>query len=526
MIKRNNIKIPLQSTKTDYLPLVASALHLPPRKLRTVQLYKKSVDVRKKSDPHYCCTFLVELINPADEQQLLLQDPNALPFTEQPYRWPSAQKLPVHQPVIIGSGPAGLFAALTLARAGVAPLIIEQGQPVPQRTKTVEDFWRGGKLNPHSNVQFGEGGAGTFSDGKLNTGIKDPRIRTVLNTFYEFGASADILTNAKPHIGTDVLRRVVLAMREEITRLGGTYLFETTLEDLIINRGKITGICCRQNGKTLQMNCELLILAAGNAARPLFKMLNHHQIPLAAKAFAVGARIEHLQQELNHSQYGPHYHPALPPCDYKLAAHPGGRGVYTFCMCPGGFVVNATDAPNGYVTNGMSYKARDGKNANAAVLVGITPEDFGNNPLAGIAFQEKIEHAAYRLTNGKGLPVQTLGSFLYGAENQIGRVSPTVLPTFVPADISQVFPKYVTDALRQGLPLFARKIQGFTASDAVLTAPETRSSSPVRILRDSHFETAVQGIFPCGEGAGYAGGITSSAVDGMRCAEQLLEKYC
>lgn len=523
MIKINNVKLPLGAKDSEYPAAMAEFLHLSPQKIKTVTLFKKSLDYRRREQPHYCCTFLVELCSPSDEQ-IALKNKNAAPFTPTPYAWPTAARLPAQRPVIVGAGPAGLFAALTLCKAGVPPLIIEQGEPVEKRQKTVQRFWQGGAVDPLSNVQFGEGGAGTFSDGKLNTGIKDPLIRTVLKTFVEFGASKDILTDAKPHIGTDVLRRVVFNMRQEILRLGGEYLFSTKVTGLSLQNGRLAGLICQQEKKAITLPCSHLILAIGNAARPLFYHLAEQGVPLCAKAFAVGVRIEHLQARLDAAQYGPN-HPPLPPSDYKLAAHPAGRGVYTFCMCPGGVVVNASDTAGSYVTNGMSYKARNGQNANAAVLVSVLPEDFGQSPLGGIVLQQQIEQAAYRLTGGKGLPAQTVGSFLHGAKNQIGSVTPTALPNCVCTNLAGLFPPFVTAALQAGLPLFGQKIKGFDAADAVLTAPETRSSSPVRILRNENFQSAVQGIFPCGEGAGYAGGITSSAVDGIHCAEKLIGQF-
>lgn len=525
MIKITNVKLPLTAVPANYAAAAAAFLHLPAQRLKTVTLFKKSLDYRRREQPHYCCTFLVELKTAREEQQLALKNKNAALFTPVSYTWPTAGRLPKQRPIVVGAGPAGLFAALTLCRAGVPPLILEQGEPVEQRAKTVQRFWQGGAVNRHSNVQFGEGGAGTFSDGKLNTGIKDPLIQTVLKTFVAFGADPDILTNAKPHIGTDVLRRVVVNMRREITRLGGEYCFSTEVTELCLQKGHLAGVVCRQGEKTFTLPCAHLVLAIGNAARPLFGRLAEQGVPLCAKAFAVGVRIEHLQAFLDDAQYGPNHASCLPPSDYKLAVHPNGRGVYTFCMCPGGVVVNAADTPGSYVTNGMSYKARNGQNANAAVLVSILPQDFNNRPLGGIALQQQIEQAAYRLTDGRGLPAQTVGSFLRGEENRIDGVEPTALPRCIFTNLSEIFPPFITEALRVGLPMLGQKIKGFDAGNAVLTAPETRSSSPVRILRDSGFQSAIAGVFPCGEGAGYAGGITSSAVDGIHCAEQLLKAF-
>ena len=526
MIKLINISTPVTAPPPD-IKKAAAILRLSERQIRSVKLYRRSVDARKKPEVCFCDTLLVELSDPKTEANVLKHFQNAAPFRQTPYVWKKAARLPAHRPVIVGSGPAGLFAALTLCRAGIKPLILEQGQPVEQRAEAVEHFWATGRLNPASNVQFGEGGAGTFSDGKLNTGIKDPRCRTVLETFHSFGADPDILIQAKPHIGTDVLRKVVKNMREEITRLGGEYRFGTRFTEPMIKNGRLCAIRCEDDTGTHEIPCEDLILAIGNAARQTVRTLYAHGVEMTAKPFAIGMRIEHSQEMLNRSQYGESYPKELPPCEYKQAVHlPSGRGVYTFCMCPGGVVVNAASEENTVVTNGMSYKSRDGRNANSAILVGIDERDFDDGtPFGGILLQEQIERAAFALTGG-GAPVQTVGTFL---KTHTGAGFSSVLPTVRPAptecDLSKLFPRYITDSIRQALPLFDRKIKGFCDGAAVLTAPETRSSSPVRILRDKTFCSNIAGIYPCGEGAGYAGGITSSAVDGIRCAEQLIERF-
>ncbi len=523
MIKLQNILISVDTPVSNPSLTVSEALNIPIVKVKKAEIFRRSVDVRKKSTPYFCYTFLVELSDPHTEKAVLKKHKNASPYNKTPYVFLQAEKKPQHRPVVVGSGPAGLFAAYTLCKAGISPVIIERGKPVEERVKDVENFWSGGELNESSNVQFGEGGAGTFSDGKLNTGIKDPRTRTVLELFKKFGADEDILINAKPHIGTDRLRTVVKNIRNEITALGGEYLFETRFEKPLIKDGKIFAVECVKDKNLITLPCEQLVLAVGNAARDTYKSLLNCGVNLSSKPFAVGVRIEHLQKNLNLAQYGENYSKNLPPLEYKLAAHlENGRGVYTFCMCPGGVVVNSASEKNAYVTNGMSYLARNGQNANSALLVGVSEKDFGSHPLDGVTFQEKIEKAAFKATGGKGLPYITVGEFLGYKKHSFG-VVPTALPSVVKCDLTTVLPNFVTTSLKEALPLFDKKINGFAVDDAVLTAPETRSSSPVRILRNEQFETNIRGIYPCGEGAGYAGGITSSAVDGIKTAEAIIK---
>ena len=439
---------------------------------------------------------------------------------------------PSLNPIIIGSGPAGLFAALTLANAGISPIIIEQGEAVEDRVKSVDAFWNTGILNTSSNIQFGEGGAGTFSDGKLNTGIKDIRCRTVLEQFHRFGAKKDILINAKPHIGTDVLREVVRNIRKEIEHLGGKYYFNTQFLEPIIKNGKITSVLLKDKNGKFELPCDKLILAIGNASRKTYRTLFNKGLNIIPKSFAIGVRIEHLQNNVNVSRYSKEMANSLPPADYKLATHlPNGRGVYTFCMCPGGVVVNSSSEQETYVTNGMSYQSRSETNANSALLVGIDEKDFKefdtSSPFGGVALQETIEKSAFAATGGKGLPVQTVGNFLNSnAKNEISSVYPTVKPNYSFCDINKILPNYITDSLRLALPIFDKQIGGFASEDAILSAPETRSSSPVRIVRNEQFLSNIEGIYPCGEGAGYAGGITSSAVDGIRTAEAVINSYC
>lgn len=532
MIKLQNVMTPLCEAEQPPLSRIARLLRIEESAITSIQLEKRSVDARKKTDLSFCDTYLIAFRDPSLEKSVLKRNKNAVLFQKRSYIWPKAACKPKLCPIVVGSGPAGLFAALTLCRAGVPVKLIERGQAVEQRVQAVDTFWKGGTLLPHSNVQFGEGGAGTFSDGKLNTGIKDPRCRTVLETFYEFGANADILIKAKPHIGTDVLRDVVRNIRTEIESLGGEYLFETELIKPLLQNGRLAAIQCKNAaGEEIELPCHHLILAIGNAARNTYRTLWECGMTVLPKPFAIGVRIEHLQQKINVAQYGTAPVPPLPPAEYKLATHlDSGRGVYTFCMCPGGVVVNAASEPGTYVTNGMSYQSRSGKNANAALLVGIDEADFlktaDGSPFGGLLLQERIEQKAYLATGGKGLPAQTVGSFLTGTpDTGFHTVAPTALPNVVPTDLDAVLPTFITNALREALPLFDRKISGFADSDAVLTAPETRSSAPIRLLRNETLSSNLTGIYPCGEGAGYAGGITSSAVDGIRVAEAVLAAF-
>lgn len=514
MLIINNVNLPLDTDFSD-----AKAILLRYTKIKGIlsaSLYKKSVDARHKNNIVFCCSFLAEV---KDEKSALKQCKKAQIYTKPEYVWQKCES--DVRPVVVGFGPAGMFAALTLARAGLKPIVFERGQDADTRKADVDKFWAGGTLNPESNVQFGEGGAGTFSDGKLNTGIKDMRCRTVLEVFCEFGANPKILYEAKPHIGTDILIDVVKNIRREIVRLGGEVNFGAKVTDIEFD-SSIKSVTV--NGK--KYPCSHLILAIGHSARDTYRMLYNKNVAFERKSFGVGARIEHLQADINKSLYGEFaHHSALGAADYKLVTHlENGRAVYTFCMCPGGVVVNASSEQNAIAVNGMSYSKRDGKNANSALLVEVSPSDLeGDDIFEGIKLQESIEKSAYDVDGG-AVPYCYVGD-VTGQSILEKSVTPTVKPRTVRCDIKKVLPDFVADSIKAALFDFDKKIDGFASPSAVLTFPETRSSSPVRIIRDKDFcALSIDGLYPSGEGAGYAGGITSAAVDGIRCAEKVIEK--
>ena len=521
MLRIQNISLPLDGGEAQLKKKAARILGIKPDAITSLTLARQSIDARKKSDVHYVCTVDVTV---TDEENVMARcrDKHVSLHQSVPYAFPPVRRTSSLPPVVVGMGPAGLFAALFLARNGLAPIVLERGRPVEERTADVEKFWSTGVLDTASNVQFGEGGAGTFSDGKLNTGTHDPRIATVFRELVAAGAPADILYQHKPHIGTDVLRDVVKNIRLELIRLGCDVRFGHQLTGLTLRDGAVEGLTVEGPQGTYDLPCDALVLSPGHSARDTFQMLHEAGVPMEQKAFAIGVRIEHPQSAISLAQFGPAWE-KLPAADYKLACHlPNGRSAFTFCVCPGGQVVAAASEEGRLVTNGMSHRARDGRNINGGFLVGVNPADFGSDhPLAGVFFQRHWEEAAFQLGGGGYLaPAQTVKDFLARqASRALGTVEPTYRPGVVPTDLDRCLPDYVTDTLRGALPVFDRKLHGFAAPDSLLTGVETRSSSPVRILRGEDFQSAVRGLYPCGEGAGYAGGITSAAVDGIRVAE-------
>ena len=520
---RINIKLPL-GTPEELSKAVASRLGMREEAFTLIPR-KRSVDAREA--PTFVWTADLSFRDPKVEKSLLKKHGKLLTVApeEQPYAFPVPDSLPATRPLVVGFGPAGIFCGLMLARSGFRPIILERGSDMPRRAEAVDTFFREGVLQGECNLQFGEGGAGAFSDGKLNTLVKDKSFRGyfALEQLVKAGAPEELLWLNKPHVGTDLLREVIVNLREEICALGGEVRFDTKAEELLSEEGIVKGVRLA-DGTCIES--DTVVLAIGHSARDTFRMLREKGISMEKKPFSVGVRIEHPQTLIDLSQYGCE-RGSFPPADYKLVCHTeNGRTVYSFCMCPGGVVVAAASDEDGVVTNGMSYHARDGKNANSALLCEIFPQDVGEDLFAGMAFQRELEKAAF-LVGGGGhkAPAQRVGDFLENKPSQsFGSVEPTYSRGVTPSDLREVLPGYVCDALAEALPYFGRRIKGFDAPDAVMTAVESRSTCPVRILRDEDMEAPLKGLYPIGEGAGYAGGIISAAIDGIKCAEKIVGK--
>ncbi|MCD8231498.1 MAG: NAD(P)-binding protein [Clostridiales bacterium] len=548
-IRVSQIKVPLQHEREQVINKACKMAGVCSADIIKTQIVRQSVDARRNEDVKYIYSVDIVLKKGAryKKDPRHIQEVTPVTYRPQPY----GHTHPDAPIAVIGSGPAGLFCAYLLAKNGYRPLIFERGKAVEDRQRDVQAFWNGGVLLPDSNVQFGEGGAGTFSDGKLNTAVKDKsgRNQFVLETFVSAGAPEDILYMSRPHIGTDVLRNVVVNMRREIIRMGGCFYFSSCVTDFQVQNGRLTGLVI--NGKD-HIPVSAAVLAVGHSARDTFDILKNRAAAMEPKAFAVGMRIEHPQAMIDESQYGKNADRSLlPAAAYKLTHRAkNGRSVYSFCMCPGGFVVNASSEEGRLAINGMSNHARDGKNANSAIVVSVTPEDFPDpkDPLSGVAFQRELEARAWQAGQGK-IPQQTFGEFEKEFHDKMNYVKSSLrfdhesehhenngFPdtgfssctggAAVQADLRPIFPPVIREAFVDGMQAFGKKIRGFDRPDAILSAVESRTSSPVRILRDDSFQSNILGLYPCGEGAGYAGGIMSAAMDGLKVAEALMHKYC
>lgn len=530
MIRIQQLKLPLIHNEQMIEEKICATLGIRTGQEFQYEIIRRSVDARKKPQLFYVYTVDVTM---SGEGKLVkkLHKPNIQLVQKSRYHFPKPGTLAMeHRPVIVGAGPAGLFCAYELALHGYRPLVIERGKRVEERTADVVGFWESGVLDPSSNVQFGEGGAGTFSDGKLNTLVKDPigRGRHVLEVFCKCGAPSEILYDNKPHIGTDILTTVIRNLREEILRLGGKFMFETCMTDLICSQGQLNGIVVQGPHGMQQIDTKLAVIAPGHSARDTFEMFARRALVMEPKSFAVGFRVEHPQEMINESQYGAGADmDHLPVAPYKVTANfPGQRGVYSFCMCPGGYVVNASSEEGHLAVNGMSYYRRDSKNANSAIIVAVTPADFpGTDALAGVRFQRQLERHAYELCEGR-IPQQLYGDFkAQRISSGYGDFDSCVKGAAGFGAVHELLTEDMNRCFMAGMEQFGKKLHGFDRADAILSGIESRTSSPLRILRNERLESSIRGFYPCGEGAGYAGGITSAAMDGIRVAEAIAQNY-
>lgn len=526
MIRLRQIKVDVLSNQEETLKQkITKLLKINLSDLTEINIIKKSLDARKKDNLFY--VYEVDIKTPLESKILKLnKSPDIFFSPQEEYKFPlSGTKELKERPIIVGTGPAGLFCAYLLAENNYKPIIIERGEKVEERVKTIEEFWETGKLNTESNVQFGEGGAGTFSDGKLNTLVKDKAYRgkKAFEIFVENGAPKEIMYENKPHIGTDILRTVIKNMREKIIAMGGEFHYNTKLTKINIQNNTLVSIEVNNN-ETIA--CSNVILAIGHSARDTFKMLLDSGLNISAKAFSVGLRIEHPQRMINENQYGKKYAEILPPASYKLTyTTKENRGVYSFCMCPGGYVVNASSEENRLAVNGMSNYKRDTNNANSALVVTITPKDFGTDPLSGIAFQRQLEERAYMQGLGK-IPLQTYKDYKENRQTtKLGKIIPVTKGSYTLTNLNEIFPNYINNSLKEAIEYFDTKIKGYARDDAILLGIESRTSSPVKIERDELGVSNIKGIYPCGEGAGYAGGITTAAMDGIKIAESIATQY-
>ena len=524
MIRLRQINLKIDAKDDDILKVCSKKLKINKEEIKKYKIVKQSIDARNKEKIMYSYEIDVEV----DNENVILKknkSKDILKAPEEKYEFKITGKEKMkNRPIIIGAGPAGLFSAYMLAKHGYKPLILERGERVENRVKTVEKFWKEGILNKNSNVQFGEGGAGTFSDGKLNTLVRDKfyRNKKVLEIFVNMGAPEEILYINKPHIGTDLLRDVIINLRNKIIKMGGEIRYDSCLTNVEIQNSSIKSIEINNSEK---IDTEVLILAIGHSARDTFRLLKEKGVFMEPKPFAVGVRVQHSQEKINYAQYG-NAKNLLPPASYKLTYHASnGRGVYSFCMCPGGFVVNASSEEKRLAINGMSNFDRDEKNANSAIVVTVSPEDFENKIFGGLEFQEKLEEKTYKLGNGK-IPIQTLKDFFENKKSmEINELKPVIKGNYELSNLQEILPEFMIDALKEAFKNFDKKIKGFADDDTILAAIETRTSSPVRIVRNLEGESNIKGIYPAGEGAGYAGGIMSAAMDGIKTAENIAKIY-